>query len=227
MVRKPTPRGHSLGSWRTSNIMGMRTWIVGLMLVLALCVAALAADFTWDWRKQEVIVRTDPGLNTTSQLTEPERAQLLDAVVALLKKPLSERGYESDRIREIASTTRLRFVELGEGNPVILATSLGLEGGCDALVNCPFWIFRQGKDGYVLMLETVAASYTVQPTASDGYPDLVIARHTTPSQNRLTVYKFANGKYADAGCYTATFVPAADGETTEPEIAPCKADEGK
>jgi hypothetical protein len=201
--------------------MSMRNWIVGLMLALALVAAALAADFTWDWRDQEVIERTDPGLNTTSQLTEWERTALLNAIIERLDKPLAERGYDNDRIREIASTTRLRFVELGDGKPVILATSLGLEGGCDALVNCPFWIFRRDESGYVLMLDTVAASYTRQPNATDGYTDLVIARHITPSENRLTLYKYAKGKYADAGCYTATFAPAKDGGSQDPEIAPC------
>ena len=192
------------------------------LLVTVLCVLALAADFTWDWRNQEVIGRTDPALNTTSKLAEWERTALLNLMVERLDKPLAERGYDNDRIREIASTTRLRFVELGEGKPVIMATSLGLEGGCDALVNCPFWIFQRSKDGFVEMLDTVAASYTIQPTASGGYSDLLIARHITPNENRLTLYKYADGKYADSGCYTATFTPPKDGgEIQDPDISPC------
>jgi len=192
------------------------------LLVIMVSVLALAADFTWDWHNQEVIGRTDPALNTTSKLTEWERTALLNLIVERLDKPLAERGYDNDRIREIASTTRLRFVDLGEDKPVIMATSLGLEGGCDALVNCPFWIFRRGTDGFVELLDTVAASYTIQPTASGGYSDLVIARHITPTENRLTLFKFAEGKYADSGCYTATFAPPKDhGEIQDPEIAPC------
>jgi len=194
------------------------------MLVIALCAVALAADFTWDWRNQEVIGRTDPSLNNTSKLTEPQRNQLLDAVIARLLKPLTDAGYDDGRIREIASTTRLHFVDLGEGKPVIMATSLGLEGGCDVLVNCPFWIFRRTNDGYVSLLDTVAASYTIQPTATDGYYDLVIALHTTPTETRLTLYKFHDEKYAEAGCYTATFVSSKADETSDPEIAPCKAE---
>ena len=198
-----------------------------MILPLVIGVVAWAADFTWDWRSQEVIGRNDQSLNNTSKLTEPERNALLDAVIVRLMKPMADNGYEDDRIREVASTTRLRFVELGEGKPVILATSLGLEGGCDALVNCPFWIFRHDKDGYVSMLDTMAASYTVQPTSSDGYYDLVIARHVTPNENRLTLYKYADGKYADAGCYTATFAPTKEGEMPDPEIAPCQAEPAK
>ena len=202
--------------------MGLRIGL-GTLFFAALCAFTFAVDFTWDWRNQEAIGRTAPGLSTTSKLTEPERNQLLDAVIARLLKPLADAGYDDDRIREIALTTRLRFVDLGEDKPVIMATSLGLEGGCDALVNCPFWIFRYAKDGYVSLLDTVAASYTIQPTSSGGYSDLVIARHLTPSENRLTLYKYQDGKYSDAGCYTATFAPPKDGEIQDPEIAPCKA----
>lgn len=194
------------------------------VLVAVTSVLAAAADFTWEWRNQEAIGRTAPSLNNTSQLTEPERAGLLEAVIKRLQKPLSDRGYEEDRIREIASTTRLRFVDLGEDKPAIMATSLGLEGGCDALVNCPFWIFRYRKDGYVAILEAVAASYTIQPSATGGYSDLVIARHITADESRLTLYKYQEGKYVDAGCYTATFPAPKDGEIQDPEIAPCKAE---
>jgi hypothetical protein len=192
------------------------------LVVLAFTSLLAAADFTWDWRNQEVIGRTDPSLGNTSKLTEPERNALLDAVIARLLKPLADHGYSDDRIREIALTTRLRFVELGEGKPVILATSLGLEGGCDPLVNCPFWVFRHGENGYISMLDTVAASYTIQPTSTDGYSDLVISRHVSAKESRLTLYKFADGKYPEAGCYVATWPAPKDGEIQEPEIAACK-----
>ena len=209
-----------MGVWCTIS----KSWIV----VLAFCaLVAAAADFTWDWRNQDVIGRTDSSLNNTSKLTEPERAELLDTVVLRLQKPMSERGYDDQRIREIASTTRLRFLDLGEGNPVILAMSLGLEGGCDVLVNCPFWIFRHTKDGYVSLLDTVGASYTIQPTSTNGFSDLVILRHDSPSRSKLTLYKYADGKYGDAGCYIATWPATKDGEIQDPEIASCKAEDSK
>ena len=197
------------------------------LLAIALCAVAAAADFTWDWRNQEAIGRTDQSLGNTSKLNETERAALMDVIVARLQKPLTERGYDNDRIREIASTTRLRYVDVGEGKWAIMATSLGLEGGCDILANCPFWVFRLDYKGYVTMLEADAASYTVQPTATGGYADLVLARHITPNENRLTLYKYAEGKYADEGCYTATFSPAKEGDVKDPEIAPCKPEETK
>lgn len=200
---------------------GRKLWGIGIALA-ALCAVALAADFEWDWRNQQTIERTDTSLGNTSKLTEPERTQLIDDIVLRLEKPLREAGYEDDRIREIASTTRLRFEELGDGNPVILAMSIGIEGGCDELFNCPFWIFRHEKDGYVSLLDTVAATYTVQPTSTNGMPDLVILQHITRSVNRLSVYSFDKSKYGDAGCYMAKFPETKEASALqEPEITPC------
>ena len=199
---------------------------VPVMLAL-LCAVALAGDFEWNWRNQEVIGRTDTSLSNTSRLTGPERNALLDAIIVRLMKPMAEAGYDDDRIREVASTTRLRFVDLGEDKQVILASELGSEGGCDTLGNCPFWIFRHAEDGYVSLLDAVGASYTIQPTSTSGFSDLVIQRHISSGESSLTLYKYADGKYADAGCYAVTWPPPKDGEAQDPEIAPCKAEQPK
>lgn len=190
--------------------------------VILLCVIALAADFEWNWRDQQTIGRTDPSVGNTSRLTEPERAALIDAIVLRLQKPMSEHGYDDERIREIASTTRTRFVDVGTDKPLLFATSLGLEGGCDAMSNCPLWIFRHSADGYVSVVDAVAASYTVQPTRTNGFSDLVLARHESPTQTHLSVYTYADGKYSDTGCYTANWPAAKDAENQDPDIAACK-----
>jgi len=198
------------------------------LVAIAACAIVVAADFEWSWHNQEVIGRNDSSVGNTSKLTEPDRAALIAAIVMRLQKPMSEQGYSDDRIHEVASTTRIRFVDLGgEGKPLVFATSLGLEGGCDALVNCPFWIFRHGEDGYVSLLDTVASSYTIQPTSTNGFSDLVIVHHVSASEGRLTLYNYGDGKYVDAGCYTATWPAAKDGKTPDPEISPCKAAEEK
>jgi hypothetical protein len=189
-----------------------------VLALLALCALLVAADFTWDWRNQEVIGRVDTSVANTSKLTESQRSELIQAIVFRLQKPMSEQGYDDDRIHDVASTTRLRFVDLGDGQPLIMATSLGVEGGCDALVDCPFWIFRHTEDGYVSLLDTNAASYTVQPTSSNGLSDLVIMRHITSTESRLTLFKYGDSKYSEAGCYTAKWPAAKNGETQDPEI---------
>ncbi len=193
------------------------------LTVILLCALAWAADFTWDWHSQQVIGREDPSVGNTSRLKESDRTALIDAITARLQKPMSDRGFDDDRIREIASTARIRLVDLGKGNPVVLATSISMEGGCDG-TNCPFWIFQNSPDGYVSLLDTVAASYTVQPDSTNGFSDLVMMRHVSASESSLSLYHYGDGKYVDAGCYTATWSPPEDGEVQDPEITPCKTD---
>jgi hypothetical protein len=195
--------------------------------VVLVCAVVLAADFEWNWRDQQTIGRTDPSLGNTSRLTEPDRATLIDAIVLRLQKPMSERGYDDERIREIASTTRIRFVDLGGDKPLLFATSLGLEGGCDAMSNCPLWIFRHSDDGYVSVLDAVASSYTIQPTSSNGFSGLVVVRHESPTESHLSLYTYADGKFADAGCYMAKWPAAKDGEIQDPDITSCKAEATK
>ncbi len=205
--------------------MSMRVRIAFVILLVALgCAVVLAADFTWNWHDQRAIGRDDTSVSTTSQLTEPERAALIDSIVARLQKPMTKAGYDAARIREIASITRIRFAELGgDGKPLLLATSPGLEGGCDAMSNCPFWIFRRNGTGYSLLLDTVAATYTIQPTSTNGFSDLVILNHISARESHLTLYRYRDGKYADAGCYTAIWSPPQNGEIQEPNITGCEA----
>jgi hypothetical protein len=201
----------------------MRIWrtVAELLLALiALSAVAQKAEFNWNWRDQEVIGHHDASLGNTSKLTEPERAALLDAIVLRLQKPMTDAGYDDDRIREIASTTRVRFVDFGGGKPLLFATSLGLEGGCDPLGNCPLWIFRRSSGGFVSLLDAVAASYTLQ--SSDG--ELVLMHHVSQKQSGLEVYRLDEGKLNQGGCYTANWPAHSDDPTqvSDPEIVPCK-----
>lgn len=196
---------------------------IGLAVVAA-CAPALAADFEWNWRDQQTIGRYDPSIGNTSRLTEPQRVAIIDAIVLRLQKPMSEHGYDDERIREIASTTRMRFVDVGADKPLLFATSLGLEGGCDAMSNCPLWILRHSDDGYVSVVDAVAASYTIQPTRTNGFADLVLTRHDSPTETHLSVYTYADGKYSDTGCYTAKWPASKDAENQDPDITACKAE---
>jgi hypothetical protein len=216
-----------------------KIFAVGFAIVL-LSLLALAADFEWNWRDQQVIGRSDPSVGNTSKLKEADRTTLIDAIVMRLQKPMSEQGYDDDRIREIASTSRVAFVELGDSKTAVFATSLGLEGGCDQLGNCPIWIFLKDADGYVSLLDTSAASYTLQSTSNNGVTDIVMMHHVSAKESGLVLYQYGDGKYADAGCYTALW-PAAKSknadeddkddagvnEVSDPQIAPCKAGETK
>lgn len=213
-------------SYKRRMAVSSKLFRMALTIVL-LCGCAAAQDFSWDWHVQEVVGRDDPSLANTSQLSDRDRTELINAITAQLDKPMAARGYENDRIREVASITRLRFVDLGgDGKPLILASAISMEAGCD-LNNCPFWIFRKTPDGYGLLLDTIAASYTVRPEKTNGLSDLVIMRHVSASESRLTLYRYQDNKYVDSGCYVATWPPPKDGEIQDPAIAPCKTDSGE
>jgi hypothetical protein len=184
------------------------------VLLLALMTAPLFAqtsDFNWSWREQEVIGHNDASIGNTSKLTEPERAALLNAIVQRLQKPMTQAGYDDDRIREIASTTRVRFVDMGSGKPLVFTTSLGMEGGCDPLGNCPLWIFRRTADGFVPLLDAIAASYTLQST--DGPRDLVLMHHVSTKESGLQLFRLDDGTLKLAGCYVALWPTPSDDPT--------------
>jgi hypothetical protein len=197
-----------------------RTLTALLLALLSVPTVAQKADFKWDWGNQEMIGRNDASVGNTSKLTEPERAQLIDAIVQRLQKPMTEAGYDDDRIREIASTTRIRFVEFGTGKPLLFATSMGMEGGCDLMGNCPLWIFRRSSGGFASLLDAIAANYTLQ--SADG--DLVLMHHISKKQSGLEVYRLDDGKLTQAGCYTANWPTPSDdpSQVSDPEIVPCK-----
>ena len=191
------------------------------LVLIGSCAFAQSPDFDWDWRNQQIIGRNDPSLGNTSRLTETERGELIDAIVLRLQKPMSDAGYDDDRIREIASTTRVRFVDVGEAQPLLLATSMGLEGGCDALSNCPLWIFRRGSKGFVALLNDIAASYTLQ--SADGAPQLVLMRHVSQKESALMAYRFADRKLTPTACFKALW-PAQSADNTQPsdpKLQPC------
>jgi hypothetical protein len=204
--------------------MGACRTIVALTLVfLASLAVAKKSEFTWQWRNQEVIGREDASVGNTSKLTEPERIALIDAIVLRLQKPMGDAGYDDDRIREIATTTRIRFIDVGTGPPLIFTTSIGLEGGCDAMGNCPFWVFRRTDDGFLSLLNTIAASYTPQP-ADSGF-EVVFMHHLSAKESGLAIYRLEGNKLESTGCYTAVWPkPSHDpAQLSDPTLGSCKA----
>jgi hypothetical protein len=197
--------------------------IAGLALILLSTFAvAQKPEFDWDWRNQEVIGREDPSVGNTSRLTESERSSLIDAIVLRLQKPMGDAGYDDDRIREIATTTRIRFIDVGAGQPLIFTTSIGLEGGCDALGNCPLWVFRHTDDGFLSLLNTIAASFTPEPT--DAGFGVVFMHHLSAKESGLAMYRLADDKLQATGCYIALWPkPSNDpNQISDPKIERCK-----
>src|SRR5262249_1946312 len=97
------------------------------------------------------------------------------------------------------------------------------EGGCDAMANCPMWIFRRTDEGFLSLLTAIAASYTVE-AGDGGMSDLVLMHHITPRQSGLRVYHYAELKLVDGGCFEAFWPQPSDDPTkvNDPDVQPCK-----
>ena len=217
-----TASRHHPEFWRTSGAMRAFRGIALSLVLLTTFAVAQKSDFAWDWRDQQVIGREDASVGNTSKLTEPERSSLLDAIVLRLQKPMADAGYDDDRIREIASTTRIRFIDTGASEPLIFTTSLGLEGGCDGLGNCPLWVFRRTDEGFLSLLNTIAASYT--PRMNDGAWEVIFMHHMSSKESGLTEYRLEDGALHGIGCFIAVWPKASDDPTqiSDPKLEPCK-----
>jgi hypothetical protein len=55
----------------------------------------------------------------------------------------------------LALKTRVKFIDLnGDGSPEVIAQPVGIEAGCGATGNCPFWVFERTSTGYKAILKT-------------------------------------------------------------------------
>jgi hypothetical protein len=193
---------------------------------LFFCLFALAADFEWDWGNQQELTSYSPKLALGSGLSEADRTALIDAIAMQLKPPMAKEGYSDERIHDVASTTRYKLIDLnGDGKPEVFASPNTLEAGCDPKSICPLWILRRTPKGsYAFLLDVPAHTFTVQPTNTGGYADIVIQVHGSGFESELTVYRYAMGKYVPSGCYTATWAEM-DGERVKkfdsPRVEPC------
>jgi len=187
---------------------------------------AQAADFQWDWSNQQVIDAFSPKVSVGSGLSDAERGALIDAIADHLQPAMLKEGYSDERIRDVASGTRFKLVDLnGDGQSEVLATPNSLEAGCDPKSICPLWILRRTAKGtYAFLLDAPAQTFTVQGTTTAGYADIVTQVHRSGFESELTVYRYAMGKYIASGCYTATWGEM-DGENAKkfdaPRVEPC------
>lgn len=198
-----------------------------LLATLLLFVVASAAQkspekrtlgFQWNWREAEVA--TGP-LATAPSISTAERAMLLRALAARFN------GYRTPpNPDERAAQTRIKVIDLnGDGVPEVIAQPVGEV--CSPTGNCPFWAFQKASTGYILIMEKGAAQdFTIQPSRTNGYFDLVLGMHGSATEQGLYVYQFRDGRYRRTGCYDANWTYLGeDGEyheLKEPRITRCR-----
>ncbi len=195
-----------------------------------LCLAqSPAKGFHWDWHKVE---RDNwVSIAQSKALASKERAGLIKAVASQLRSFMSDLGIESEQqLREAAARTRIKAFDLsgkGVGEFVAQGVGVGPEPPrlCSPTGNCEFWVFRQNGDKYSVILHRIATqSFTIQPTLTNGFHDLVLNQHGSAFEQGLTLYRFDGSRYRFVACYDANWeILGKDGEVhdqKEPRITP-------
>lgn len=191
-----------------------------------LCLAQSPANgFHWDWRKVE---RDNwESIGQSKDLSANACAGLIKALVSQLRSYMPELNIQSEQeLREVAARTRIKAVDLsGKGVREFLAQA-GFQSACSPTGNCESWVLRQIGSEYSVILHRIATqTFTIQPTSTNGFHDLVLGQHGSATEQGLTLYRFDGAKYQKAGCYVANWeILGEDGEyhqLEEPRITPC------
>lgn len=184
-----------------------------------------AKGFHWDSSKSEELTWRE-SISRSKTLSAKERDGLIKAVASQFRPFISDMGIESEQqLREVAAQTRIKAVDLsGKGVGEFVAQSVG-DRSCSPTGNCEFWVFRQNGDKYSVILHRIATqTFTIQPTLTNGFHDLVLGQHGSATEQGLTLYRFDGSKYQRITCYDADWsFLGKDGEyhtRKEPHLTP-------
>jgi hypothetical protein len=183
------------------------------------------------WKASEAKeLGSEDRIKVSKSLDPAERSALIEAIAALLRPRMADLDIHTENeLHSIVADTRIKFIDLNDdGIPEVIAQVWGVRAGCGATGNCPFWVFSKSDSGYKLILGKdgwVFQIFTVEPTVTNGFHDLVLGMHDSASEKTLYIYQFKNGRYRRGACYDADWAPMnAKGwhELKNPLITPCK-----
>lgn len=194
------------------------------MVVLVLAVSAAAqpskSAFRWDYRKVERLDYRNT-IKKATYLSTADRAAVINAVSAGLRDWAANK-----KIRAKAENVAVKLIDLnGDGVPEVIAQSFGFDI-CSPTGNCPIWVLqRAGRKYKIILGRNAIQTFTIQPTRTSGYIDLVLGMHGSATEQELFVYRFRNGRYRQTECYDPNWTHLGkDGEyheLKEPRIARC------
>jgi hypothetical protein len=184
-----------------------------------------AENFQWDWRHSEAL--TPKQSLQHAKVSGAERAAIARAIAEQLKPDMGGLGGMTEQeLEDVALDTPVKLIDLnGDGTPEVIAQGTFQEGGCSPTGNCRFWVFQKAGDEYKLLISRGAIqSFTIQPTRSNGYSDLVVRMHGSATESTLRLLQYRDGTYHEAGCYDANWSVSEDGTVRvlkEPRLTPC------
>ena len=183
--------------------------------------ASANPGFHWNWKDWQELT-ADQSLRK-AQLAYEQKKAIARAIAGEIRPMMSDLEIQSElELQKAALDTRVKMIDLnGDGIPEVVAQGIV---NCGATGNCPFWVFREAKSGYELLLEGEAQTFTIQTSSSNEFRDIVLARHGSFDSGDLAHYVYREGSYHEAGCYDY-YWSVLEGdkvrELKEPRITPC------
>jgi len=194
--------------------------------IISACPAQTSANgFRWDWRKSEK--GNWERISQSKSLSARERIGLIELVASQLRPSMSKMEVKTEQeLKDLAAQTRIKAVDLsGKGERDFLA-QIGVDWGCSPTGNCDSWVVREKGDQYsAILYRTATQTFTIQPTVTNGFHDLVLGQHGSATMQELTLYRFDGSKYRSVACYDANWETVGkDGEyrqLKEPRVTSC------
>jgi len=186
--------------------------------------AAKPPNGAFHWNSSDLqVLGSEDSIKLSKALSPAERKALLKAIVVELKT--CDVGHTEQEWLAIAGDTRIRLIDLnGDGISEVIAQGSG-DLSCSPTGNCDLWVFSRVGEIYKVILEHGAIeNFTVQPTLTNGFHDLVLGMHGSATEQELFVYRFTNGRYRRSACYFADWVRMAGDkreELKDPIITSC------
>jgi len=195
----------------------------------------VSAHFHWNWKDGQELEQSlrDAKIPYKQKkaiaqaIADYLRPMCFDPETSCVTVPVSSIGEikSEAELQQAVLETRTALIDLNnDGVPEVVAQGMM---NCGATGNCPFWIFRKTKEGYELILEGEAQTFTVQPSTSNGFRDIVLSRHGSYSSGDLMRYRFHEGVYEGVACYSYEWTVIEgdkERELKEPRITPIRCD---
>ena len=184
--------------------------------------SAASQEFYWNWRDSQEL-NADQSLRN-AKLSLYQKKAIARAIAKQLRPLMFDFEIKSEgQLQKAALDTRVKMIDLNnDGVPEVVAQGMA---GCSPTGNCMLWIFQKSPRGYRLLLKGEAQTFTIQPTTTGGFRDVVLSMHGSATDSSLTEYQYIDGVYRDVGCYEASWkVLEGDNERElkEPRITSCR-----
>jgi len=160
------------------------------------------SSFDWDARRDRRLGFSQRVGGVS--LPAAERRAIQDAVKKALLPDFDLGLAPNQSLMQVASASRIGFVDLGsDGTRELVVQPVGIQGGCGATGNCPFWVFRKVGSSYKLILSSQGETFQILQRPGRAFPDILVVARDSGSERTLRMYRFSGGAYSEKACYKA------------------------